>query len=118
MPDPVSPNLFQPLEVPHTYEHLTRQELQPPTQDASADSLEGSSADPSPNHESELQGLTAIMAKLFQLRVRAEELRIDTYPRMRKEELKTEIQKREQAIAAEGTPQPADLQRAHNQEVT
>ena len=46
------------------------------------------------------------MAKLFQLRVRAEELRIDNSARMRKEELETEIHKKEQAIAAEGTPQP------------
>lgn len=46
------------------------------------------------------------MAKFSQLRVKAEELRIDNYPRMRKEELETEIQKKEQAIAAEGTPQP------------
>lgn len=58
------------------------------------------------------------MAKLSQLRVKAEELRIDNYPRMRKEELETEIQKKEQAIAAESTPQPTDLQRAHTQEVT
>lgn len=45
------------------------------------------------------------MAKLIQLRLRAEELRIDNSSRMRKEELETEIQKKEQAIAAEGTPQ-------------
>ena len=58
------------------------------------------------------------MAKLSQLRVRAEELRIDNYPRMRKSQLETEIQKKEQAITAEGTPQPTNLQRTHTQEVT
>jgi hypothetical protein len=58
------------------------------------------------------------MAKLSQLRVRAEELRINNYPRMRKSELETEIQKKEQAIAAEGTPQATALQRAHTREVT
>lgn len=46
------------------------------------------------------------MAKFSELRVRAEELRIDNSARMRKEELETEIQKKEQAITAEGTPQP------------
>jgi hypothetical protein len=58
------------------------------------------------------------MANLSQLRVRAEELRIDNYPRMRKEELETEIPKKEQAIAAEGTPQLTDLQRTRTREVT
>ena len=55
MPEEVSTNLFQPLEVPPTYEHPTLQELHPPTQDASADSLDGSSADPSPNHHFQLK---------------------------------------------------------------
>jgi Rho termination factor, N-terminal domain len=58
------------------------------------------------------------MAKLSQLRVRAEELRIDNYPRMRKSELETEIHKKEQAITAESTPQPTNPQRANKQEVT
>ena len=58
------------------------------------------------------------MAKLSQLRVRAEELRIDNYPRMRKSELEAEIQKKEQAITAEGSPQPTNLQQANKQEVT
>ena len=53
MPEEVSTNLFEPLEVPQTYELPIGQELQTPTiQDASADSLDGSSADQSPNHNS------------------------------------------------------------------
>ena len=58
------------------------------------------------------------MAKLSQLRVRAEELRINNYPRMRKSELEAEIQKKEQAITAEGTPQQTNPQHANKQEVT
>lgn len=49
------------------------------------------------------------MTNLSQLRVRAEELRINSFARMRKSELKTAIQKKEQAIAAEGTLHPTDL---------
>lgn len=56
MPEEVSINLFQPLEVPQTYELPIGQELQPPTQDVSADSLDRSSTDQSPNHKT--QGLT------------------------------------------------------------
>lgn len=52
MPEEVSTNLFQPLEVPQTYELPIGQKLQPPTtQDASADSLDRSSTDQSPNHK-------------------------------------------------------------------
>lgn len=55
MPEEVSTNLFEPLEVPQTYELPITQELQPPTQDASADSLDRSSTDQSPNHKTQLK---------------------------------------------------------------
>jgi hypothetical protein len=42
------------------------------------------------------------MAKVIQLRIKAEELRIDNSSGIRKEELETEIQKKQQAIFAEG----------------
>jgi hypothetical protein len=55
MSEEVSTNLFQLLEVPQIYELPIGQKLQPPTQDASADSSDSSSADPSPNHKSQLK---------------------------------------------------------------
>jgi hypothetical protein len=53
------------------------------------------------------------MTKLSQLRIRAEELRINNHPRMRKSELETEIHKKEQTITAEGTPQSTVRQSAN-----